>query len=229
VFEIGRVFTPAQIEGDLPNQPVTLGILLGHKSQKDEGITSLFSSMKGLIHGLSKAVGRAGPTLRQGSVTAPFAHPIRQAQIFAGETCVGYIADISPVTLHALNIQHTTALLEIDLDKWRCQPEQECRYEALAKFPSVFRDLAVVVNENIQAGQVQDAIQGVDNLLIRDVAFQSVFRSDDLGQDKKCLAWSITVRHNERTLKDSLDHQSRRRSAYLITRSGQLCQTGPRA
>ena len=58
----------------------------------------------------------------------------------------------------------------------------------------------MVVDESITAGDVAAAIKRSEPDLIRDVTFQSIFRSEDLGANAKCLAWSVTLRHDDRTL-----------------------------
>ena len=202
VFEIGRVFTPAADDGDLPFQPVTLGVLVGDANIGNDPDATIFAHMKGLVMGLAQAVSRQCPRLEQGGVSVPWAHPVRQARVMAGDVPIGYVTEVHPLTLNALDLKHGTAIIEINLDTWRAQPEAAAGYTALPKFPSVYRDFAVVVGEDVRAGAVQSAIAGVNAELIRNVEFQSAFRSSDLGGDRKCLAWSVTVRHDDRTMQD---------------------------
>jgi phenylalanyl-tRNA synthetase beta chain len=203
LFEIGRVFRPSEGTDTLPHQPTTLGAIIGQKGAKGIETIGLFPVMKGLVLGLGKALSRELPRLVQGGVEVPWVHPIRQAQVFVGDACIGYIAEAHPRTLHQLDVQHGVAMMELDLEAWRAQTERPNDYTPLAKFPAVFRDFAVVVDESVRAGAVQAAIQSVDAVLIKDVEFQSAFRSEDLGQDRKCLAWSITIQHRDRTLQDT--------------------------
>tara|TARA_B100001093_G_scaffold441835_1_gene443218 strand:+ start:193 stop:2544 length:2352 start_codon:yes stop_codon:yes gene_type:complete len=199
IFEIGRVFKPADDETELPHQPTTLGILIAKKG----GPADRFQQAKGLVLGLGIAIDRGRPNLTQGNVNSgPWVHPIRQACLSADGIQIGYLADVHPLTLNQLGLEHQAAIIEINIDAWRAKAVQELTYSALPKFPAVYRDFAVVVEESVRADDVRQAIACVDDTLIRDVSFQSVFRSAELGDGLKCLAWSMTVRHDDRTLKD---------------------------
>ena len=66
----------------------------------------------------------------------------------------------------------------------------------------MFRDFAVVVDEAVRAGDIQNAIESVSATHIRDVDFQSVFRGGDLPEGKKSMAWSVTIRDDDRTLQE---------------------------
>ena len=196
LFEIGRVFRPNTEPEALPEQPTTLGIVLASKPQEE----NLFARAKGIVLGLARAVERQQPRLKQGSVELVWAHPVRQASIVVNDICIGYIAEVHPQTLNQLDLDHATLLIEIDMDLWRSLTRETVAYQPLSKFPAVYRDFAVVVDESKTAGDVAAAIKQAKSELIRDVAFQSIFRSEDLGTNAKCLAWSVTLRHAERTL-----------------------------
>ncbi|MEE2756983.1 MAG: phenylalanine--tRNA ligase subunit beta [Myxococcota bacterium] len=200
LFEIGRIFQPADDAKDLPQQPTTLGILIANKSESSD----LFQHAKGIVLGLGIAIDRGQPELTQGGVSErPWVHPIRQARLSADGIQIGYLAEIHPLTLNQLDLGHQAAVIEINIDAWRERRVQELSYSALPKFPSVYRDFAVVVEESVRADDVRQAIACVDAELIRNVSFQSIFRSPELGKGLKCLAWSMTVRHDGRTLTDS--------------------------
>ena len=203
LFEVGRVFTAGEDEDGLPFQPTTLGVLIADATMKDDPDAQLFSGLKGLVMGLGKAVDRGTPRLSQGGVDRPWAHPVRQAQIMAGDTCLGYIAEVHPQTLHALDLKHRVAVLEIDLDGWRREGQAAPNYVPLPRFPAVYRDFAVVVDESIRADAVREAIAKVNTEAIRDVEFQSVFRGGGLPEGQKSMAWSVTIMDDNRTLEDA--------------------------
>jgi phenylalanyl-tRNA synthetase beta chain len=67
----------------------------------------------------------------------------------------------------------------------------------------VFRDFAVLIAKSVPAGVVGRAIAEADPALISDVAFQSVWSGPGIPDGDKSLAWSVTLRHAERTLTDA--------------------------
>ena len=176
--------------------------MLADNQRKTDPEARLFSELKGIALGLARAVDRDRLRLVQGGVSHCWAHPVRQAVIYAGDIAIGYLAEAHPGVLQSLGLNHHTALLELDLDLWRSTTEVPTKYRPLAKFPSVFRDFAVVVDEAVRAGDIQNAIESVSATHIRDVDFQSVFRGGDLPEGKKSMAWSVTIRDDDRTLQE---------------------------
>lgn len=196
VFEIGRVFE--FVEGALPNQPTTLGVLAANIDG-----TQSFARAKALLQTLCGAVERAVPEVVQGGVALAYAHPVRQARLVLGGNQIGVIAEIHPLVLHKLGVKHTGFFIELDLDALRASPIAPIKYRPLPRFPSVFRDFAVIIDKRVAAGDVGKAIAGAAPELIADVAFQSVWTGPGIGEDAKSLAWSVTFRRADRTLTDA--------------------------
>jgi phenylalanyl-tRNA synthetase beta chain len=195
LFELGRVFLPRYPE--LPHQPTTLGVLFGSTAAV-EGATH-FARAKAIAEGLARALERHAPSLVQGGVALSWAHPVRQARLLIGDAVVGYVAELHPLVLHHLDLRHTGFALELDLDALRASPVAPSGYRALPKFPSVFRDFAVVVPKSIEAGTIAAAIATCD-ALVADVTFQSAYAGAGVPEGHKSLAWSVTLRHADRTL-----------------------------
>ncbi len=206
VFELGRVFLPVAPTDEeprpLPSQPVTLGALIADKSITDDPDAVLFVALKGIVGGLARAVERPVPRLVQGGVDLPWAHPVRQARLRVGDTDIGYLAEVHPLTLHALELDHRAALFEVDLDAWRALPAQGPRYRPLDRFPAVFRDFAVIVAEAARADDVASAIHAASEDRVADVAFQSVYRGPGVAEGHKSMAWHVTLQRPDATLTD---------------------------
>ena len=207
-FEIGRVFHPrtgARTSGAadadaLADQPVMLAGLVG---DLDAGPgAELFFELKGALAGLAGAVDRAPLAVRGGGVSWPWAHPVRQATLSLGDAVIGHIAELHPAVAQKLELRQRVAIFELDLDAWRCSAQTPPHYQPLPKFPSVFRDFAVIVHRNTPAGDVAAAIQAAAPERITNVAFQSVYTGAGVPEGHKSLAWSVTLRHPERTLAD---------------------------
>lgn len=198
VYEIGRVFLPRS--GTLPHQPTCLGALLASHAMGAAEDASGFRQIKGLLGGLSRAIERPMPTLVSGGVDHPWAHPVRQARLELDGQTLGYLAELHPGTRAALGVKHGAALLEIDLDAWRASSERAIGYTRLARYPAVFRDFAVVVQESVRAGDVKEAILSAVPDRVSEVAFHSEYRGAGVQEGSKCLAWSVTFRREDGTL-----------------------------
>jgi phenylalanyl-tRNA synthetase beta chain len=202
IFELGRIFRPVETQGELPHQPVVLAGLLALRQQDGQDQPGLCSVMRGALDGLAQAIGRQGPRFQQGGVPYPWVHPVRQARLLLGDEVVGYVGDIHPMTLHTLDIRHQGTLFEIDLDAWRSEVEADVQYRPLPRYPAVFRDFAVLVDENTRADEVQSAIAQAAPSLVCNVTFQSAYRGSGIPAGQKCLAWSVTFLDREATLTD---------------------------
>ena len=97
----------------------------------------------------------------------------------------------------------TVVIAEIDIDAWRKANVEGTSYTPLPRFPAVYRDFAVVVDESIRAIDIQTAIRDVSPTLIRDVRFESLFRGGDLPKGSKSMAWSVVFRDDDATMEDA--------------------------
>ena len=118
---------------------------------------------------------------------------------FLGDVELGYLAELHPLVLHELDIPHAGAIFELDVDRWRSQPGLGPRYQRLPRYPSVTRDFAVVVQESTPARTVRQAVAEASELIVA-VEFMSLYRGAGMADGHKCVAWSATLRHDDRTL-----------------------------
>ena len=212
VFEIGRVFHPAEgvsttpahgqrPDGQaLPPQPTMVSGLVGARLESRDTDASLFFRLKAACTGLATVLDRGPLTVQPGGIADVWAHPVRQAHVLCGNQRIGLIAEVHPKTLQDLDVRHHAAVFELNLDALRAAPKQGISYQPLPRFPAVFRDFAVIVKRDMPAATVRSAITEAPADVIRQVDFQSVYTGAGIAQGEKSLAWSVTLRHDERTL-----------------------------
>ena len=182
---------------------MTVGGLWAAPFGDDDPDATLFASVKGVIGGLGRAVGRPALSVRQGGVTHRWVHPVRQATIELSGKAIGYLGQAHPVALKALDIDQLAVLFEIDLDAYREATKTPLSYEPIARYPNVYRDFAIVVEEAIRAEDVSNAIMRAFPSRIRSVDFQSVYRGEGVADGHKSLAWSVTMGERATTLGES--------------------------
>jgi phenylalanyl-tRNA synthetase beta chain len=138
----------------------------------------------------------------------PALHPGRSAQIFlktaAGKTAVGWIGELHPGLQQSYELPQAPVLFELDLDTIRDlglpQPEE------LSKFPTVQRDLALVVKQNVSAQSLIDAMAASKQNFVRTIELFDEFRpkvgSSSMADDEKSLAFRVTLLNSQETLQD---------------------------
>lgn len=91
---------------------------------------------------------------------------------------------------------------EINIDKLTKYSKEDVKYKETSKFPAVTRDIAVVVDEEIEVGKIEKVITKKCKKILEDINLFDVYRSEKLGENKKSVAYSLTFRSNEKTLTD---------------------------
>ncbi len=131
-------------------------------------------------------------------------HPYRKSKVKSqkSKVMVGYITELNPVVAENIGIKNArVGVFNLSLKLLLELSGKEKKYKELPKYPSVARDLAVVVNKEILYKDIVKIISGTDKL-IKSVELFDIFESEKLGKDKKCMAFHITFFSDERTLTD---------------------------
>ena len=199
LFEMGRVYLPR--EADLPLERETLvGVLAGPRSPEswlggDERMD--FFDAKGVVEML---MGRLRlPCTFQSIEDATFL-PGSCAAVLAGADVVGVIGEVHPRTLEHFEIaSEAVALFELDVDALaRAVSTEPVRYRAIARYPGALRDLAVVLDANVPAAQVQAIIER--DALVSHATLFDVYEGADVAAGKRSLAYRVLFQAPDRTL-----------------------------
>jgi phenylalanyl-tRNA synthetase beta chain len=135
-------------------------------------------------------------TVRAGE-RAPW-HPGRCAELLVGETVVGHAGELHPRVCAALELPPRTCAMELDLD---ALPGAVVPVgPPISGFPPVYLDLAFVVGEDVPASDVDAAIRGSAGPLLEDLRLFDVYAGPQVGEGRKSLAYSLTLRAPDRTL-----------------------------
>lgn len=208
VFEMGSVFIHNQKElRDLPSEEPRLGILLTGSRRPDswaerEGAVD-FYDLKGYIEKIAVQMGL--PALIWEAASLPDLHPGRTAEIYIatgqGKQLLGYAGQIHP-SLQAERDLVDTYVAELDLALIYEAAEFNVAYQALPKYPAITRDIAVVVDRELESAKLSAKVQEIAGDLLESVAIFDVYIGERLGDSKKSVALALVFRHAERTLKD---------------------------
>lgn len=207
LFELGKVFIPRPEMR--PEERHVLGVL------DDRGFQPLADAvleiedalqMDGAHLKLSLPPGGAPPFLKTGS--ACLVLRVRETPGHErAEDHIGWLGLASNALQQAFDLRKPVAVCELDLDKLANLPSGPRRYREPPAFPEVVRDIALVVDEGVDWGEVKSfASHWAQNEPLRDRGepprFMSVFRGKQIGTGKKSVAFSLVYRAPDRTLTD---------------------------
>ena len=100
------------------------------------------------------------------------------------------------------NITQRVLLAEINIDKITKYARKNQKYAPIIKFPAVERDISMVVNEEVEVGEIEKIIQKKAKKLLEEAQLFDVYRNEKLGENKKSVAYSLKFRVPDRTLTD---------------------------
>ncbi|MEE8504307.1 MAG: phenylalanine--tRNA ligase subunit beta [candidate division NC10 bacterium] len=203
LFEIARVFRP-QPEAAGPLEGRVAGILAaGNRFSPWWGSSGGgvdFYDLKGVLEALEGIVGLS-VALRAGA-EIPYLHPGRQAEVLLGRHVMGWVGELHPEVAQTFDLKTSAVAMEIDVDLLDRHRKPAATYSPLPKYPAVFRDMAVVVQEKMPAAEVEAAIRRTGGALVETVDLFDVYRGEPIPDGKKSLAFSIQYRSGDRTLTD---------------------------
>lgn len=132
----------------------------------------------------------------------PIFHPGRTAKILCNGEELGIIGEIHIDIAENYNIKDRVYIGQLDFDKIIELTNLETKYKALPKYPSMARDLAVVVSENVLVGDIQKVIAKHGEGLIEKIELFDIYTGSQIEENMKSIAFSIIYRSHDRTLKD---------------------------
>lgn len=199
LFETGLRFVPSGSE--LTQEPVLAGLVCGNRlsmgwSNGSEKVD--FYDLKGDLEAMLSINGDTEYRFVAGE--HPALHPGQCAAVFKGEKQVGLLGALHPVLQKQLGIKAPLFVFELLLDE--VVQGQLPAFNPVSKFPGVSRDLAFVVEEEVNWAQVEQIIreQGGDSLT--NVTLFDVYRGQGIENGRKSLALGLTWQDPSRTLND---------------------------
>ncbi|AOZ92088.1 phenylalanine--tRNA ligase subunit beta [Paenibacillus crassostreae] len=210
LFEIGSIFLSK--EKVLTTQPKELPVLslllsgnIGQKQWNVNPVKADFFDLKGTLETLFNFLGLQDAITYVANQPEGY-HPGRSASIYlennsGGKILLGSLGQVHPQLQLDRDLEDTY-VAEILLQPLYDYTNYEVKYQELPRYPSVERDIAVVVEANIEAGALLSKIREVAGGLLQTVQVFDVFTGSKLGENKKSIAISLVYRHQERTLTD---------------------------
>ena len=206
LFEMGRVFLSNGPDVQ-PEERLHLGVLvageLTPKTWRSDPKPADFYVVKGLLAGLLDALGVQWRLVDGGP---SFLHPGRAAEVLIDANDAGYLGSVHPEVARDFGLEELEqppAVFEIDLGHTLAAAERtERRFVDLISYPPVLQDIAVMVDEAVEAQTVLDAVRSAGAPELRSVRIFDLYHGEQVGQGKKSLALRLELQSPERTLTD---------------------------
>ena len=193
LYELGKIYLP--VEGQaLPDEPKRL--IFGTYGEHED-----FFSMKGEIVALLEQL-NAKPATFVAEKQNPSYHPGRCANILIDGKVMGVLGQIHPLIAENYGIGADVYVAELDFTALEGALEPERVFHSLPKFPTVTRDLALVCDESITVGALEDCIAEAGGKLLRKIDLFDIYRGPGIAPGKKSVAFSLELRADDRTLTD---------------------------
>jgi phenylalanyl-tRNA synthetase beta chain len=198
LFELSRVYRGTHPDGlaDEPTRLTALARVGGHPEAGRDGFLRLKSVIDRLAADLT-----AGP-VEYRRTTANLFHPGRTASVHLAGSEIGIVGELHPATLQVFDLDGRAVAFDLDADALLAAAGDRKARE-LPRFPAVEQDLAVVVSDEVPAAALLATVTAAGSELLESVTAFDEYRSAQLGEGVRSVAFALTFRSPERTLTDS--------------------------
>lgn len=196
LYELGNIYLPEALPlAKLPDE--RMQFTLGMYGDGD------FFTMKGVVEEFFDSIGMRKKASYDPKAGRNFLHPGRQANICYEGKAVGYLGEVHPEVCDNYDLKTKAYIAVIDVPKILPFATFDRKYESLAKYPAVSRDISMVVPEEILAGEIEAMITQRGGRLLEDYKLFDIYEGSQIKKGYKSLAYSITFRAKDRTLEDA--------------------------
>ncbi|MCA0969867.1 phenylalanine--tRNA ligase subunit beta [Halobacillus litoralis] len=202
-YEIGTVFISE--EEQVTKQPrevlraagALTGQWMAHPWQQEKKAVDFFVA-KGIVEGLSEQL---DIPFEYEKAKLQNLHPGRAAVIKAGGKEIGFIGQVHPKLQKEFGLKETY-VFDLNAEELMDQYNKEEAFQTIPRYPSVSRDIALVVDEEVAAGEIASTIAEAGAPLVKDVQVFDLYQGEHLTEGKKSLAFNLLYLDPQRTLKD---------------------------
>ncbi len=158
-----------------------------------------FFALKGVLEALAAQL---GAELGVEPATEPFLHPGRAARVLLGGLGAGWIGELHPLVCREWDLEAATGFQIGLAELVAASTYGRERYEDVTTYPAVHQDLAIVVDDEVPAARVREAVLSGGGELLRSAVVFDLYRGEQVGEGRKSLALRLDFRAPDRTLTD---------------------------
>lgn len=193
LYELAKVYVPVEGE-ELPDERVQF--TLGFYGDGD------FFTMKGVVEEFLEKIGMNVRPEYDPEAGKAFLHPGRQAEILYKDTVIGYLGEVHPDVADTYGLGDRTYVAVLDLPEILPFASFDRKYEGIAKFPAVTRDISMVMPKTVLVGEVEKIIEKRGGKLLEKYNLFDIYEGAQIKEGFKSVAYTISFRAKDRTLED---------------------------
>ncbi|BBF44102.1 Phenylalanyl-tRNA synthetase beta chain [Lachnospiraceae bacterium KM106-2] len=195
LYELANIYLPKALPlTELPDERVQL--TLGMYGDGD------FFSLKGVVEELLEKVGMKQREEYDPNAGKSFLHPGRQANIIYDGVVIGYMGEVHPAVSDNYGIGDRAYIAVLDMPEIVARANFGRKFQGIAKYPAVTRDISMVMKKDILVGQVEEVIRKNGGKHLEDYKLFDIYEGAQIKAGHKSVAYSISFRANDRTLED---------------------------
>lgn len=196
LYELGNIYIPKQIPvTELPEERMQL--TFGMYGSGD------FFHMKGVIEEFFEKIGLHEKETYEPDAQKTFLHPGRQANVIYEDVVVGYLGEVHPEVAEQYGIGEKAYVAVIDMPEVVKKATFDRKYEGIAKYPAVTRDISMVVPKKIMVGEIETLIEKKGGSYLESYALFDLYEGSQIKEGFKSVAYSIVFRAKDKTLEDA--------------------------
>lgn len=196
LYELGNIYIPKSLPvTDYPDE--RMQFTLGMYGDGD------FFTMKGVVEEFLESIGMKRKIMYDPNAQKSFLHPGRQALIQYKGTSIGYLGEVHPEVADNYDIDTKVYIAVLDMPAVLPFASFDRKYEGIAKYPPVSRDISMVVPKNILVGDIENIIEQRGGKILEDYQLFDIYEGAQIQNGYKSVAYSITFRAKDRTLEES--------------------------
>ena len=195
LYELGNIYIPKALPlTELPDE--RMQFTLGMYGECD------FFTMKGVVEEFFDSIGMHKRITYDPNAGKNFLHPGRQADIIYEGTVLGYLGEVHPEVCDNYDIKTKVYVAVLDMPEVIPYATFDRKYEGIAKYPAVLRDISMEVPKEIMAGQIEAILEQRGGKILESYDLFDIYEGDQIKKGYKSLAYSLTFRANDRTLEE---------------------------
>ena len=196
LYELGNIYRPKALPlTELPEE--RMQFTLGMYGDCD------FFVMKGVVEEFFDSIGVKGKITYDPKAGKNFLHPGRQANIIYDGKTLGYLGEVHPEVCDNYDMKTKAYVAVLDMPEVIPYATFDRKYEGIAKYPAVSRDISMVVPKEIMVGQIEAVIAQRGGKILEDYQLFDIYEGDQIKDGYKSVAYSITFRAKDRTLEEA--------------------------
>ncbi len=196
LYELGNIYLPESLPLEkLPEE--RMQFTLGMYGEGD------FFVLKGVVEEILEHIGIRKAPECDPDAKKPFLHPGRQALLSLDKTVIGYLGEVHPAVCDNYDIKGKAYVAVLDILAILPFATFERKYEGIARFPAVSRDISMVVPKSVTAGKIEAMIRQRGGKILEECHLFDLYEGSQIEEGYKSVAYALTFRAKDRTLEEA--------------------------